>query len=110
VLLLGTLGRRADGLADCCADLKKAQPPDRAAQLGIWSPPPPTAERIAASKRPPTGKPAFSDEEWAALRAVCGLNKENNPVPERFRQKPLANAPTVPQAKEPPGLPPPGKR
>ena len=42
-----------------------------AAQLGIWSTHPPTAERIAATKRPPTGKPAFSDEEWAALKTIC---------------------------------------
>jgi Zn-dependent protease with chaperone function len=110
VLLLEKLGLRADGVSEFFADLEKAQPTDRAAQLGIWSTHPPTAERIAATKRPSTGTPAFSDEEWAALRAVCGPNKENNPVPERFHQKPLATVPTVPQAKEPPGLPPPGKR
>ena len=110
VLLLEKLGLRADGIADFFADLEKNRPTDMAAQLGMWSTHPPTAERIAATKRPPTGKPAFSDEEWAALKAVCGPSKENNPVPERFHQKPLATAPTPPSAKEPPGLPPPGKQ
>lgn len=110
VSLLEKLGLRADGMADFFADLQKAQPRDAASQLGIWSTHPPTAERIAATKRPPTGKPAFNDEEWAALRAVCAPARENSPVPERVPQKPLATVPTLPQAKEPPGLPPPEKR
>jgi Zn-dependent protease with chaperone function len=101
--LLDKLGLRADGMAEFFADMQKAHPGDAAAQLGIWSTHPPTAERIAATTRPPTGKPAFSNEEWAALKAVCGPVKEDNAVPERLRDKPLA---TVPPATEPP----PGKR
>jgi len=78
---------------------------------GIWSTHPPTAERIAATKRPPTGQPAFSDEEWAALKAVCGPIKENNSVPDRLREKPLATVPTVPQGQGAArNWPPPGKR
>jgi beta-barrel assembly-enhancing protease len=110
VSLLEKLGLRADGMSVFFADLEKVHPADAAAAAGIWSTHPPTAERIAATKRPPTGQPAFSDEEWAALKEVCGPIKENNPVPDRFREKPLATVPTVPQAKEPPQLPPPGKR
>ena len=53
---------------------------------------------------------AQNPTQWAALKAVCGPIKENNPVPDRFREKPLATVPTVPQAKEPAQLPPPGKR
>jgi predicted Zn-dependent protease len=109
-LLLEKLGLRADGMAEFFAQLQKTQPRDGAAQLGIWSTHPPTAERIAATKRPASGKPAFSDQEWAALKAVCAPDKDNNPLPERARQKPLATVPTMPQAKDPPGLPPPGKR
>ena len=48
------------------------QPDDMASVIGIWSSHPPTAERIAATRRPPTGPPAFSDAQWAALQAVCG--------------------------------------
>jgi predicted Zn-dependent protease len=102
VSLLEKLGLRADGMAEFFADLEKAHPADMAAELGIWSTHPPTAERIAATKRPATGQPAFSDGQWAALKAVCGSNKENNPVPERFHQKPLATAPTTPPAKDAP--------
>jgi beta-barrel assembly-enhancing protease len=110
VALLEKLGLRADGMSEFFADMEKVHPTDAAAAAGIWSTHPPTAERIAATKRPPTGPPAFSDKEWAALKAVCGPVKENNPVPDRFREKPLATVPTVPQAKEPAQLPPPGKR
>jgi Zn-dependent protease with chaperone function len=110
VALLEKLGLRADGMSEFFADMQKAQPTDAAAVAGIWSTHPPTAERIAATRRPTTGQPAFSDEEWAALKAVCGPVKENNPVPERLREKPLATAPTVPQAKEPADVPPAGKR
>jgi hypothetical protein len=47
------------------------EPTDAAVSLGIWSDHPPTAERIAATKRPPTGQPAFTDQEWQALRSIC---------------------------------------
>jgi len=110
VSLLEKLGLRADGMADFFERMQRARPSDAAAVAGIWSSHPPTAERIAATRRPPTGRPAFSDEEWAALKAVCGPVKEFNSVPDRFREKPLATVPTVPPAKEPSNLPPPGKR
>jgi hypothetical protein len=51
--------------------LMQHQPTDPAMSLGIWSDHPPTAERIAATRRPPTGQPAFTDREWKALRSVC---------------------------------------
>jgi Zn-dependent protease with chaperone function len=110
IALLEKLGLRADGMAQFFGDLQKSQPKDAAAVAGIWSTHPPTDERIAATKRPATGEPAFSEQQWASLRAVCGSTKENNPVPDRFREKPLATIPTVPQSKEPPQLPPAGKR
>jgi Zn-dependent protease with chaperone function len=108
--LLEKLGLRADGMSEFFADLEKAHPADAAAAAGIWSTHPPTAERIAATKRLPTGRPAFSGEEWAALKAVCGPTKQNNLVPDRFREKPQTTVPTVPQAKELPPLPPPSRR
>lgn len=68
---LEKLGLRADGMSRFFADMMKREPSDSAAALGIWSDHPPTAERIATTKRPPTGRPAFSDSEWKALRSVC---------------------------------------
>ena len=44
---------------------------DAAERAGIWSSHPPTRERIAATRRPPTGIPPFTAEEWKALKAVC---------------------------------------
>ena len=38
---------------------------------GIWSSHPPTAERIDATRRPPSGTPPFTDAEWKAIRNVC---------------------------------------
>jgi hypothetical protein len=71
VALLEKLGLRADGMASFFERMLKEQPIDTAKAIGIWSSHPPTAERIAATRRPPTGKPAFSDAEWTALRSVC---------------------------------------
>jgi predicted Zn-dependent protease len=71
VALLEKLDLRADGISTFFSDMMKGQPTDMAAVAGIWSSHPPTAERIAATKRPASGKPAFSDAEWKALRAVC---------------------------------------
>jgi Zn-dependent protease with chaperone function len=71
VALLEKLGLRADGVAGFFQHLLDEQPRDAAALIGIWSSHPPTAERIAATRRPATGKPAFDKEEWKALRAIC---------------------------------------
>ena len=71
VALLEKLGLRADGISTFFSDLMEKQPTDLAAAAGIWSSHPPTAERIAATKRPATGRSAFSDAEWRALRSVC---------------------------------------
>ncbi|MBN9086410.1 MAG: M48 family metallopeptidase [Reyranella sp.] len=72
VELLQKLGLRADGIAGFFEQMLKDQPHDAAATVGIWSSHPPTAERIAATRQPATGKPAFSDAEWRSLRAICG--------------------------------------
>jgi Zn-dependent protease with chaperone function len=69
--LLEKLGLRADGVARFFERLMEDHPSDTAAVIGIWSSHPPTAERIAATRRPPTGKPAFTDAEWTALKQVC---------------------------------------
>jgi len=69
--LLEKLGLRADGVASFFERMLENQPGDMAAAIGIWSSHPPTRERIEATRRPATGKPAFSDAEWAALRAAC---------------------------------------
>ena len=71
VELLEKLGLRADGVASFFERMLENQPGDMAATIGIWSSHPPTRERIAATRRPATGKPAFSDSEWTALRAAC---------------------------------------
>ena len=71
VRLLENLGLRADGIAGFFQQMMEKQPADIAAAIGIWSSHPPTAERIAATRRPPTGTPAFSDRDWRALRDVC---------------------------------------
>jgi Zn-dependent protease with chaperone function len=71
VTLLEKRGLRADGVASFFEQMLSKEPRDAAAAAGIWSSHPPTAERIAATKRPPTGKPAFTDAEWRALRNVC---------------------------------------
>jgi Zn-dependent protease with chaperone function len=71
IRLLEKRGLRADGMARFFEEMMKHEPADPALSLGIWSDHPPTAERIAATKRPPTGRPAFTDREWKALRAVC---------------------------------------
>jgi predicted Zn-dependent protease len=51
--------------------MMEKEPKDMAAAAGVWSSHPPTAERIAATRRPASGKPAFNDAEWKALRNVC---------------------------------------
>ena len=71
VKMLEKLGVRADGIASFFQQMMEKQPTDLAAMAGIWSSHPPTAERIAATKRPATGKPAFSDADWKALREAC---------------------------------------
>jgi Zn-dependent protease with chaperone function len=71
IRLLEKRGLRADGMSRFFAEMMKHQPGDPATMLGIWSDHPPTAERIAATRRPPTGQPPFSTSEWKALRSIC---------------------------------------
>jgi len=74
VELLEKLGLRADGIASFFQRMLEERPGDVAAMIGIWSSHPPTAERIAATRRPAAGKPAFSDAEWQSLRAICNVS------------------------------------
>ena len=92
VELLEKLGLRADGVSRFFERMLEKQPVDMASVIGIWSSHPPTAERIAATRRPPTGAPAFSDAQWAALQSVCGP-KERTPAPDRPKGKPSAPLP-----------------
>ena len=71
VELLEKLGLRADGISSFFEQMMEKEPKDAAAAAGIWSNHPPTAERIAATRRPATGRPPFSDAEWKAVRNVC---------------------------------------
>ena len=71
IALLEKLDLRADGMARFFEEMMEKEPTDPAAVAGIWSNHPPTAERIAATRRPATGTPAFSDAQWKALRNVC---------------------------------------
>ena len=71
VALLDKLEVRADGIASFFEQMMAKQPADAATDRGIWSSHPPTAERIAATRRPATGRPAFTDAEWKAIRNVC---------------------------------------
>ena len=80
VELLEKLGLRADGIASFFERMLEDQPSDAAAAFGIWSSHPPTKERIAATRRPTSGKPAFSDAEWRALRSICsGVGASQTP-------------------------------
>ena len=71
VALLEKLEIRADGVASFFEQMLAKEPKDAAAGAGIWSSHPPTAERIKATRRPSSGKPAFTDAEWTAVRNVC---------------------------------------
>jgi beta-barrel assembly-enhancing protease len=71
IRLLEKRGLRADGMSRFFAQLMEHEPKDAALSLGIWSDHPPTAERIAATRRSATGQPDFTDQEWKALRSVC---------------------------------------
>jgi predicted Zn-dependent protease len=71
VELLEKLGLRADGVSSFFEQMMAKHPKDTAAAIGIWSSHPPTGERIAATKRPPAGRPPFTDAEWRAVRNVC---------------------------------------
>lgn len=83
VALLEKLGLRADGVAGFFQLLLQHEPSDAAKALGIWSSHPPTEERIAATRRPATGKPPFSAEEWQALRQVCQDDRRGAPPLDR---------------------------
>lgn len=68
IALLKQAGIRADGMAAFFAEFKKDGHdvlPD------FLSTHPDLDERIAAVQQPPTGAPAMTEEEWAALKAVC---------------------------------------
>jgi hypothetical protein len=94
VELLEKLGLRADGVARFFERLLEEHPTDAAALIGIWSSHPPTKERIAATTRPATGRPAFSDSEWTALRAACGPKDEKTaPRPRPPARPPNAGKP-----------------
>ncbi|MFZ5782161.1 MAG: M48 family metallopeptidase [Pseudomonadota bacterium] len=71
VALLEKLGLRADGVSSFFEQMREKQPTDFAAAAGIWSSHPPTAERIEATRRPATGRPAFTEAQWRAVRDVC---------------------------------------
>jgi predicted Zn-dependent protease len=71
VRLLEQRGLRADGVSTFFEQMLEKEPSDAASAAGIWSSHPPTRERIEATKRPATGRPAFSAAEWQALRNVC---------------------------------------
>ena len=69
--LLDKLGMRADGISSFFEKMLEKEPKDMADAAGIWSSHPPTNERIAATRRPATGRSAFTDAEWRAVRNVC---------------------------------------
>jgi Zn-dependent protease with chaperone function len=71
IQLLEKRGLRADGMARFFEQMMRHQPGDPARLLGIWSDHPPTDERIAATRRSASGRPAFTEQEWKALRSVC---------------------------------------
>ncbi len=71
VSLLEKLGLHADGMSRFFEELLKAEPQDMAKAAGIWSDHPPTAERVEATRRPATGVPDFTDQEWQAIRGMC---------------------------------------
>jgi Zn-dependent protease with chaperone function len=71
VSLLEKLELRADGIAGFFEQMLQKEPKDAALAAGIWSSHPPTQGRIDATRRPTTGRPAFSDADWKALRDVC---------------------------------------
>ena len=54
--LLEKLGVRADGIASFFEQMMEKEPKDSGRTAGVWSSHPPTAERIAATRRPASGK------------------------------------------------------
>jgi hypothetical protein len=59
-----------DGLARALARLEAGEG-ESSALAGWLSDHPPTPDRRARVSVPPTGTPAMSDAEWAAVREVC---------------------------------------
>ena len=88
VELLEKLGVRADGVASFFEQLMGKETSDTAKALGIWSSHPPTSERIEATRRPATGRPAFTEREWAALRSVCDVPSPRDPPSTRTPKDP----------------------
>lgn len=77
IALLEKRGLRADGMSRFFAQMLKQEPTGSVRLPDIWSDHPPTAERIAATKRPASGRPAFTDQEWKALRLVCNESRDS---------------------------------
>ena len=71
VELLEQLGLRADGVSTFFERMMVGEKGDMAEKAGIWSSHPPTRERVAATRRPSTGTPPFTPDEWEALRKAC---------------------------------------
>lgn len=71
IALLEGRGLRADGMSRFFEQMMKEEPAGTMRLADIWSDHPPTAERIAATRRSSAGRPAFTDREWKAIRSVC---------------------------------------
>ncbi len=72
IALLKKAGIRADGMAAFFAVFKADMGKGMFSKLPEFlSSHPDLDARIAATKQPPTGAPAMSDEDWQALRKVC---------------------------------------
>lgn len=69
--LLEKAGWRQDGLATFFGRMLKDPGGDAAKRAGIFSTHPPTAERVGATTRPPTGPMPITEAEWKALRLIC---------------------------------------
>ncbi len=76
--LLERQGLRADGMSRFFEQMLKEEPTGSLRLPDIWSDHPPSAERIAATRRAASGRPAFTDREWKALRSVCNESSGSN--------------------------------
>ena len=105
VELLEKLGLRADGVSRFFERMLEKQPVDMASVIGIWSSHPPTAERIAATRRPATGAARF--QRCAMGGAAVGLRTQGADSGTRSAQgeaiysnaaneSPLSTQPTQP--------------
>lgn len=67
---LAAAGLRQNGLHDFFARMKEKG--DTAETLGLLSTHPGFGERMEATERPTSGKPALDHGDWQALRKICG--------------------------------------